>query len=384
MSTVFPNPPQVKGLTWTIMRTFEFATTVQSAPNLYTTRIAQTRNPVWHWLLIYDYIYDGWLSPNNTRPNNPYTDFDTLLGFLLNVQGRFASFLYNDTQKPDNYVGPGVLTTGWAALTKYWIGASILDSANHWQQVTTVTTGISGATTPTFNHSGSTTTDGGVTWTDRGSGYSGGVPNNGGGYVAGAIVQPAVLQVVNDGAGNYYSPVQRNMGGQFYEDITDLNPASTITVYAGGTNASGSYTLGGPGLAIPGYSFLGLYLAWNAPAGGWAATHAYSLGNQILDPAGHIQQVTTAGTAGAAAPAWNDSGGTTADGTGSLVWTDQGYNGGPSGAITATFNFYFRVMLEDDKQDFEEFMNGLWTIGGQRSKNGSGQLKFGTARPPTS
>jgi hypothetical protein len=39
----------------------------------------------------------------------------------------------------------------------------------------------------------------------------------------------AQLQVVTDGAGNYFSPIQRNMGG-FLEDITDLNGA--IAVYA--------------------------------------------------------------------------------------------------------------------------------------------------------
>lgn len=378
---VFPNPPTIKGLTWTITRAYNFNTLAQDSSNEYTTTVAQTQNPFWHYVLMYDYIYGTFNSPNNTKPNLPYTDFEFFLGFLLSLKGKYASFLFNDSFSPDNAVGPATFTTGWSASTQYWIGASILDSGNHWQQVTSVTTGISGSSVPTFNHSGSTTTDGGVTWTDRGSGYgSTGVPNSGGGYVNGAAVKPAALQVFNDGAGNYYSPVQRNMGGLFWEDITDLNPASTISVYANAASTA-AYSLVGPGLAIPGYSWMGLVLQWTSPVQ-WASTHTYSMGNQILDPAGHIQQVTSAGTSGSSTPVWNDSGSTTTDGT--VTWQDEGYNPGPaaSGPITAAFNFYFRMRLATDSQDFEEFMGGLWTIGGQGSKNGSGQLKIQTARPP--
>src|SRR5579872_2753416 len=46
--------------------------------------------------------------------------------------------------------------------------------------------------------------------------------------VAGVPNAPlAQLQVVTDGAGNYYSPLQRTFGGLFYEDITDLNTDPT-------------------------------------------------------------------------------------------------------------------------------------------------------------
>lgn len=132
----------------------------------------------------------------------------------------------------------------------------------------------------------------------------------------------AQLQVVNDGAGNYYSPVQRNFGGQFYEDITDLNGA--IAVYANGTLATvgtgaGHYQLLGPGLSIPGYSFEGMYLAWGSS---------------------------------------------------------------PALPVTAQFNFYFRVHMEEDTQDFEQFLSTMWTIGGSESKNGSGYLKFCSSKIP--
>ena len=46
----------------------------------------------------------------------------------------------------------------------------------------------------------------------------------------------AQLALVSDGAGNYYSPVQRTLDGVGYEDITDLNGA--ISVYLDGTLAT--------------------------------------------------------------------------------------------------------------------------------------------------
>jgi len=55
----------------------------------------------------------------------------------------------------------------------------------------------------------------------------------------------------------------------------------------------------------------------------WQANFSYTLGKEILDPAGNVQQVTTVGTSGATAPVWIETvGGTTTDNT--VVWTCQG------------------------------------------------------------
>jgi hypothetical protein len=61
----------------------------------------------------------------------------------------------------------------------------------------------------------------------------------------------------------------------------------------------------------------------------WVASHAYSKGKRILDPNGNIQIVTspTTGTAlsGSSIPTFSSAaGGTTPDGTGTLVWTNIG------------------------------------------------------------
>ena len=138
----------------------------------------------------------------------------------------------------------------------------------------------------------------------------------------------AQLQVVTDGT-FYYSPIQRTLDGITYEDITDLNGG--ITVYADGVfQSSSNYSVLGPGLAIPGASYMGLYLKWV---------------------------------------------------------------GTPAVPVTAAFNFYFRVRFDGDSLDFEKFLNtggsnflagqggGYWTIGGSESQNGKGTLVLRTARP---
>ncbi len=137
----------------------------------------------------------------------------------------------------------------------------------------------------------------------------------------------AQLQIFQDiTTGNWYSPVQINRGGYFYEDVTDLN--GSIGVFSNGiiTVQGTDYSIGGPGLAITtvtgGMSFAGLYLLWT--------------------------------------------------GAESLI--------GPSPPVTAQFNFYHRLRFDMDSVDFEKFVNQMWTIGGSESKNGSGQLKLISAR----
>lgn len=54
----------------------------------------------------------------------------------------------------------------------------------------------------------------------------------------------------------------------------------------------------------------------------WQPNTAYSMGQTVVDPAGHKQQVAIAGTSGATQPTWQDSGGNTIDNT--VTWIDLG------------------------------------------------------------
>jgi hypothetical protein len=130
--------------------------------------------------------------------------------------------------------------------------------------------------------------------------------------------QELALIVAN---GTYYSPIQRAMGepgDQFFEDITDFD--GPLSLYANGVLqiTPSDYTLLGPGVALPGYSFDGYVAQWV---------------------------------------------------------------GTPTGPITADFSFFFRVRFEMDKLAFEEFVNNLWTLGGSES-SGSDVLKLVSARVP--
>jgi hypothetical protein len=174
---------------------------------------------------------------------------------------------------------------------------------------------------PAWNDSGGDTFgDGGVQWGDRG---------------LSPVVFPnlqAKLQLWNDGAGNFFSPLQRYIGGWSWEDITDLNPpvaypyagAAAISVYANGVpltvgavpaSQCGVY---GPGLAISGNSCSGLFLKF--------ATE-------------------------------------------------------PTPPITIACAYLHRVRYGADSQDWEEFMQSLFTVGGSGGKNGSGQIVLVTSRP---
>lgn len=290
-------PERIKGFTWNLMKTPEFNTTVNPAASGASVRVENYVNPIWHWQIVYDYLYDEYVSGNNTYPYG-YSDFATLLGFFNARGGQYDDFLFND---------------------------------------------------PTDN-----------------------------------TVTNQTIPLVTDGEGDWFSPLQRTMGGQFSEDITDLQGGPPTIVLGGVTGApltippSLNWSIMGPGLSFPGGSYRGLYVNWFP----WQANFAYSLGTYLIDPAGHLQLVTTAGTSGTIEPTWNDSGGTTPDDDGSppgaLVWTDQGL----ITTVTASFTFYFRVRFESDKEDFEEFQQNLWTVGGSESKNGKGYIDLVTSRLP--
>lgn len=97
--------------------------------------------------------------------------------------------------------------------------------------------------------------------------------------------------------------------------------AQTVTVSSSLTDGTGG--------AVGGKLFMhftlqncGANVPVNIAAPSWDAATVYSSGQEIVDPANHLQLVTAPGTSGAIIPTFNDSGGTTTDNT--VTWTDQG------------------------------------------------------------
>ena len=90
----------------------------------------------------------------------------------------------------------------------------------------------------------------------------------------------------------------------------------------------------------------------------WQKSTPYSVGQQILDPAGNGQKVQSLGTSGATAPVWNESlNGTTTDGgvtwicTGPYTPTQLALFGTASGTVTTPPGAGAAVLLHDDAVD---------------------------------
>lgn len=249
-------PGAVRGLGFTVTKSPQDAVIVEKTSSFLQTRIVQSLDPIWHWSLQYDVLIDNPLKPT---AQSAYSDLQTLIGFVAARRNSYDDFLFLDAD--DNTVGPGVITQGWLPNWPFALGAIIIVSSTAWQ-VSASPTGKSGMSQPAF--SSSPQTDGGLTWTQLAA-----VP----GGAAGWPNPQAALQLFTDGT-NWYSPLQINRGGQFYEDVTDL--ASAITVYANGT-ATTAYTLSAGSLAVPGFSSTGLYLNWGStrPTAPITATFSY-------------------------------------------------------------------------------------------------------------
>ncbi len=83
----------------------------------------------------------------------------------------------------------------------------------------------------------------------------------------------------------------------------------------------------------------------------WAASTAYSVGQEVYDSNGNVEVVTVAGTSGASAPAWNATvGSTTTDG--SVTWLNLGPPI-PLGAEDGNVVFHMAGKFEEISMDQE-------------------------------
>src|SRR6185312_5149809 len=113
-------PTNIRGLSIQTVKTPEFRNIPQEAPNGYTTRVANAANPIWHFHLEYNYIYDGYLSPNNMQSYAPYTDIQYFMGWFMAMRGTFDDFLFTD---PTDFSAGGIRGGLWQADNAYPLGA---------------------------------------------------------------------------------------------------------------------------------------------------------------------------------------------------------------------------------------------------------------------
>ena len=82
-NAIFPN---LAGLAWDVLKVPKFSTLIQRAASGREVRAAIMAYPDWEWTLTYDLLRDD--AVNN--------ELKTLMGFWLQRQGAFDSFLFTD------------------------------------------------------------------------------------------------------------------------------------------------------------------------------------------------------------------------------------------------------------------------------------------------
>lgn len=106
MSNLVFTPPPFLG--WSVFKSPEMKTIVQSAASGKTTRAQLWANPIWHFKLTWEILKDG-----NATPS----DFQTLVDFYLARGGSFDTFLYTDPT--DNAVTNQSFGTGDGVTTSF-------------------------------------------------------------------------------------------------------------------------------------------------------------------------------------------------------------------------------------------------------------------------
>jgi uncharacterized protein (TIGR02217 family) len=106
--------PVVRGLGWSLVKRPTFSTMSAMSQSNKEVRALNAQNPKWEFELTWNYLKDYDI---NAPENNPYTDFATILGFYLQRQGHFDSFLFDDPD--DNTVVGQLIGTGDGTATKF-------------------------------------------------------------------------------------------------------------------------------------------------------------------------------------------------------------------------------------------------------------------------
>jgi hypothetical protein len=229
----------------------------------------------------------------------------------------------------------------WAANTSFAVNAVVLDASGTIQQVQSG--GSSGAAAPSWNETaGATTADASITWLNNGpwawqpntvyvpgqfivdpQGYRQTALANG----TSASQQPAWLAPLLAGTSTRDNTVVwLAMGKSFWRPNATYNTNTYIVDGAGNIQVveTAGVSAAKPPLWDPNLTQLTQdnTVVWkNLGHSTWAANFAYSAGQVILDSTGSIQLVQTAGTSAAAVPNWLAEGPLTPDG---IIWQSGG------------------------------------------------------------
>jgi len=110
--------PVLPGLTWSVLKAPKFASRIQSSISGRELRVLDQPYPIWTWTLTYEFLRDGWPNDRGSAGwGSGHDELRTLMGFFLQQQGSFNTFLYRDPT--DNYVTGQFIGTGNGTLQQF-------------------------------------------------------------------------------------------------------------------------------------------------------------------------------------------------------------------------------------------------------------------------
>lgn len=114
-----PFLPTLAGQGWSVHKTPLFSTLVAPHVSGREVRDALYQNPIWRFEL----TFDGLGSDAVSYPGVGAQSLQALMGFYLQCQGQFGTFLYSDPT--DNAVANEVFATGDGATTAFTVSRSL-------------------------------------------------------------------------------------------------------------------------------------------------------------------------------------------------------------------------------------------------------------------
>jgi hypothetical protein len=306
--TTPPSLPTLAGLSWSRHKKPGFSTRVAPHVSGREVRIALMSYPLYE----FEAVYKG-LASNATFAGLGSTSLQSLMGFFLQLQGQFGTFLYVD---PDDYTVTGqAFATGTGSVSSFTMMRSLGGFLEPVGWVTSIANVyLNSAAIPTAGFSAPASPS---------------LSSTAGGSLSGATAYVKITYVTASG---------------------ETLPSSQASLAVASSHL---LVVASPAAPSPASA-----IGWNVYAS--ASTGAEKLQNSTPIAIGTNWTEPTSGlvTATAAPPAANTTGWSLAT-PNTLNFAG---NVGTSVVVSADFSYAFNCRFLDDQMDFEEFMSNLWKL----------------------
>lgn len=350
--------PTIRSQGWSVFKTPNFKTFTQLSTSGKEVRAALWANPTWDFRLTWEVLKDG---------NGPPSDIDTFMNWFLARRGSFDSFLFSDPT--DNGVAAQLLGYGDGATKTFQLARALasggaLEAIQNPNAVTNVY--LNGSPQAAFSYMSGT--ENSLLWSQD---FTNAVWNPFSATVTGnAAVAPdgttTASRVARAGSGGFYDVYQFAPPGAFA-----IGDALTFSIYAIQGTAGVKLQLYFEFRNAAGTVIAGASSAASTLTGSWqrfSLTATVPPGTTSVDVVAFLANTTTVGDFitvwGAQLERRPSASGyvpttiSIAQPNGQISFVTAPAAGV---AITADFSYYFRVRFKNDLQEFENFLQNLWS-----------------------